>query len=312
MLRALATGALAIATPLLAAQGASTKVVRLIVAFPPGGQSDLIARLVAQALEEPLEVPVVVENRSGASGQVGVEFAARAPADGTTLLLGSASNLTIAPALDSGLPYDTMRDFAPIGRVARLPLVVAVRAALPVANARQLVDYARRHPGALTYASGAAMVQFAFESLNAQAGIDILHVPYGGSPPALRDLLAGVVDLILADVAAIAPHASSGAVRVIANAGQTRSHAFPAIPTMVEQGYDFVFESWQGVLAPSGTPRESIAQLQGALQKALASTEFRKGLEGVGAEPIDEPAAAFERLLRDELEKYRRLVRIAK
>jgi len=271
MLRAIAGSALAMASPLAAAQAFSAKVVRLIVAFPPGGQSDLIARLVAQSLGEPLGATVVVENRSGASGAIGVEIAARAPADGSALLLGSASNLTIAPALDTGLRYDTMRDFAPIGRVARLPLVLAVRSELPAKNVTQLVEYARQHPGALTYASGATLVQFAIESLKASAGVDILQIPYSGSAPALQDVVAGRVDLLVADAPAIAPHAP-GAVRVIANAGQTRAHLFPDIPTMVEQGFDLVFESWQGLLAPKGTSPETIAHLQTAVQKALAST----------------------------------------
>jgi tripartite-type tricarboxylate transporter receptor subunit TctC len=311
MLRAIAGGALAVASPLVAAQALSAKVVRLIVAYPAGGQSDLIGRLVAQSLGEPLGATVVVENRSGASGAIGVEIAARTPADGSALLLGSASNLTIAPALDTSLRYDTMRDFAPIGRVARLPLVLAVRSELPVKNITQLVAYARQHPGALTYASGATLVQFAFESLKASAGVDILQIPYSGSAPALQDVVAGRVDLLVADAPAIVPHAP-GSVRVIANAGQTRARMFPEIPTMVEQGFDLVFESWQGLLAPRGTPPETIALLQNALQKALASAEFRGGLERLGAEPIDEPPAAFETFLRNELEKYRRLAQRVK
>ena len=311
MLRAIAAGAVAMASPLAAGEAFSAKVVRLIVAFPPGGQSDLIGRLVARSLAEPLGAIVVVENRSGASGAIGVEVAAKAPADGSALLLGSASNLTIAPALDPALRYDTMRDFVPIGRVARLPLVLAVRAELPVKNVAELVAHARAHPGALTYASGATMVQFAIESLKASAGVDILQIPYSGSAPALQDVVAGRVDLLVADAPAIAPHTAE-TVRVIANAGQTRAHMFPDVPTMVEQGFDLVFESWQGVLAPRETPPETIAYLQAALQKAVASAEFRSDLERLGAEPIDEPPAAFEPFLRNELEKYRRLVRRVK
>jgi tripartite-type tricarboxylate transporter receptor subunit TctC len=254
-----------------------------------------------------LGVTMIVENKPGAGGAIGVEFAARAPADGSTLLLASASNLTIAPAVEN-LPYDTLRDFAPIGRVARLPLVLVVRAEIPIASAKQLIEYARQHPGALTYASGATMVQFAMESLKASAGVDILQVPYSGSAPGLRDVLAGHVDLILADVPAVAPHASAGKLRVIANAGEKRSHAFADVPTMIEQGFDFDFESWQGVLAPSGLARESVARLQSALQRMLASSEFRAELERLGAEPLDEPPAAFEPFLRKELAMYRRLV----
>jgi tripartite-type tricarboxylate transporter receptor subunit TctC len=307
LLRAIAGAAWLPARGLVAAQGFPARTIRLVVAFPPGGQSDLIARLVAQTLGSLLGVSMVVENRSGAGGAIGVEIAARAPADGSTLLLGSASNLTIAPVLDSNLRYDPIRDFVPIGRVARLPLVLLVRAGLPVTNAPQLVEHARNHPGALTYASGATLVQFAIESLKTAAGVDILQVPYGGTAPALQEVLAGRIDLLLADVGAVVPHVSSGTIRVIANAGQTRSRAFPDVPTMIEQGFDFAFESWQGLLAPSGSPRELIARMQGALQQALPSSEFRHALERVGAEPIDEPPAAFATFLRNELERYRRL-----
>lgn len=309
MLRAIAGGAVLAASGLLAAQAFPARAVRLVVAFPPGGQSDLIGRLVAQALGVLLGVAMVVENRSGAGGAIGVEIAARAPADGSTLLLGSASNLTIAPALESDLRYDPIRDFVPIGRVARLPLVLLVRAGLPVTNVQQLVEHARRNPGELTYASGATLVQYAIESLKTAAGVDILQVPYGGTAPALQAVVAGRIDLLLADVAAVAPHASSGSVRVIGNAGRTRAQAFPDVPTVIEQGFDFVFESWQGLLAPSGTPGESVARMQGALQQALASSEFRKALERLGAEPIDEPPAAFAPFLRTELERYRRLAK---
>lgn len=307
MLPALAWGALLVASPFAAAQLFPARVVRIIVAFPAGGQSDLIARAVAKSLGELLGVVMVVENRSGASGAIGVEVAAHAPADGSVLLLGSGSNLTVAPALDSKLPYDPIRDFAPIGRVARLPLVLVVQTGLPVANVTQLVAYARQNPGIVTYASGAAGIQFLMESLKSSAGVDILQVPYSGTPPALLDVVAGRVDVLLVDAPAIAPHVSSGAVRVIANAGQTRSRLFADVPTIIEQGFDVSFESWQGLLAPRGTPRELITQLQSALQKALRSSDFRNDLERLGAEPIDEPPAAFEPFLRNELEKYRAL-----
>ena len=307
MLRALACSPLLLASPFAAAQLFPAKVVRIIVPFPAGGQSDLIARAVARSLGELLGVAMVVENRSGASGTIGVDVAAHAPADGSALLLGSGSSLTIAPALDANLPYDPIRDFAPIGRVARLPLVLVVQAGLPVANVTQLVAYARQKPGALTYGSGAAGIQFVMESLKSSAGVDILQVPYSGSAPALVDVVAGRIDILMVDAPAIAPHVSTGAVRVIANAAQTRSRLFPDIPTIIEQGFDISFESWQGLLAPRGTPHELIAQLQGALQKALRSTDFRKDLERLGAEPIDEPPSAFEPFLRSELEKYRGL-----
>lgn len=291
------------------AQAYADRAVKLIVAFPAGGQSDLIARLVAQTFGGLLGVAVVVENHAGAGGQIGVEFAARAPADGSTLLLGSASNMTIGPAVDAGLRYDPLRDFVPIGRIARIPLVWVVRSDLSIESIAQLIEHARKHPGALTYASGATQVRFAGESLKAAAGVDILQVPYSGTAPALLEVVAGRVDLLLADVTTIAPHVASGTLRVIANAGNTRSRAFPDVPTLTEQGYAQVFDSWQGLLAPSGVPVERVARLQSALQQALGSSDFRNGLERIGFEPIDEPPSAFAAFLRAELERYRRLAK---
>lgn len=306
LLQSLASGLLLHATRQAAAQ-ALPNPIRLIVAYSPGGQSDLVARLLAQKLGSLLGVTMVVENRPGAGGAIGVEYVARAPADGSTLLLGSGSNLSIAPVQDSGLRYDPMRDFAPVGRVARVPLVLAVRSSLPITNVAQLLDYARKHPGQLTYASGAPLVQFAIESLKASAHVDILQVPYKGTAPGMLDAIAGRVDLVLADVAAAVPHVDAGTLRVLANAGPTRPRVLTGVPTMREQGFDLSFESWQGLLAPSGTPGELIERLRGPLRQALASKDFRDGLEHLGFEPIDEPPEAFAPFLRNELERYRRL-----
>ncbi len=304
LLRALTAAALLHGARRAAAQAPG--LIRLVVAYPPGGQSDLVARLLAPKLAALLGIPMVVENRSGAGGMVGAESVARAPADGSTLLVGSGSNLTFIPLHDSAVHYDPLRDFAPVGRIARAPLVLAVRSSLPVTNVSQLIEYARSEPGRLTCASGPLLVEFAIESLQASTGVDILLVPYKGTAPGLLDVVAGRVDLILADVAAVAPHVQSGALRVLANAGPTRSRAFSTVPTMKEQGFDFSFESWQGLLAPSGTPAEHIERLQTALAQALAAPDLREAIARMGFEPIDEPPAAFAAFLRDEVQRYRR------
>ena len=288
------------------------KTIRLVVGFPPGGIADVLARLTAQSVGAALGTPMVVENRPGAGGSIAVEAVARAPADGGTLLFTGSSVLSIAPVIETGLRYDPIADFAPIGRVARAPMVLAVPASLPVANLAQLVDHARANPGKLTYVSGVAMAEFAVESLKAAARVDIIDVPYKGNAPGLLDLVAGRVDLLLVDVPAVAQHVSSGAVRVIANTGRTRPRAFAAVPTMIEQGYALEFESWQGLLAPSGTPADIVAKLQGALRQAIASPEFRGALESRGFEPIDEPPEAFAAFLKSEIERYRRLAALRK
>jgi tripartite-type tricarboxylate transporter receptor subunit TctC len=304
-----AAGALLPRASRVLAQSYPDKAIHLIVGYPPGGQSDLIARLVATKVGGLLRVPMVVENRPGASGAVGVEVAARAPADGYTLLLGSGGNLTLGPAVESGLRYDPERDFVPISRVARVPLVLAARADLSVASLPELIAHARKHPGRLTYASGAALTQIAMEALKISAGLDIVYVPYKGSAQAMLDVAAGRVDIGLADVAVVAPYVQAGTLKLLAGAGTTRARAFPALSTAGEQGVpEFVWESWHGLLAPTGTPAAAIGALQAAMRQAQASTDFREGLANLGFDPIEEDPQTFPAFLRDETATYRRLV----
>jgi tripartite-type tricarboxylate transporter receptor subunit TctC len=211
--------------------------------------------------------------------------------------------------MDSSVRFDAQRDLAALARVARVPLVLVARADLPLRTAAQLIEFARSNPGKLTYASGGASARMAIESLRATEGLDIVVVPYKGTAPALLDVVAGRVDLVLADVAAAAPHVRSGALHLIGNAGSLRSRAFPEAPTMAEQGVsDFVWESWQGIVAPAATPGEIISLLKNALSKVRASAGFREGLERLGFESIDESPEAFSAILRDETERFRKLV----
>jgi len=284
--------------------------VRIVVAYPPGGQADSVGRLVAQKLAEVLGGPVVVDNRPGGNATIGADFVAQAPADGHTLLLGGAANLTIAPALDSQLRYDTLRDFVAIARVARVPQLLAVRASLPISNVAQLIAYARQNPGKLTFASTAPANELAIESLKSAEKIDILSVPYKGTSQAMLDLIAGRLDLTFADVASLAPHVRAGTLRVIANAGAVRAREFADVPTMVEQGVpSFVWESWQGLVAPKATPAEVVARLQQALGLVVTSTDYREGLERLGFVPIDEPPERFAAVLQEELARHKALAR---
>jgi len=288
-----------VATALAASQSFPNRPIRIVVAYPPGGQADSVARLTAQKLGEILGGSVIVENRPGGNATIGAELVARAPADGYTLLLGGAANLTIAPALDSQLRYDTLRDFEAVGRVARVPQLLAVRATLPITTVSQLVEYAKQNPGKLTFASPAASNELAIESLKAAAGLDILVVPYKGTAPAMLDLVAGRVDLTFSDVASLTPHVRSGALRVIANAGAVRAREYRDVPTMAEQGVtSFVWESWQGLVAPMATPADVIGKLQGALKQALADADFSDGLERLGFVPIDESPDRFHSISR--------------
>jgi len=284
--------------------------VRIVVAYPPGGQADLVGRLVAQKLAEVLRGPVVVDNRPGGNATIGADFVAQAPADGYTLLLGGAANLTIAPALDGQLRYDTLRDFVAIARVARVPQLLAVRADLPISNVEQLVAYARRNPGRLTFASTAPANELAVESLKAAEKIDILSVPYKGTSQAMLDLIAGRLDLTFADVASLAPHVRSGTLRVIANAGAVRAREYADVPTMVEQGVpSFVWESWQGLVAPKAVPADLVARLQQAIRLVVTSADYREGLERLGFVPIDEPPERFPAVLQEELARHKAIAR---
>jgi tripartite-type tricarboxylate transporter receptor subunit TctC len=291
------------------AQAYPARAIRVIVAYPPGGQSDLITRLVAKKLGSLLGVAVVVENRPGAGGTLGVEVAARAPADGYTLLLSGGTALTLSPALDASLRYEPQRDFVPIARIARVPLMLIAGAALPAASLPELVVHAGKHPGKLTYASGNTMVQIAFEALKISAGLDIVGVPYTGSAPAIVDVAAGRVDIGLVDVAVVAPHVQAGRVKLLASAGTVRARSFPAVPTATEQGFpEFVWEPWSALLAPAGTPPGVVSTLQAATLQTVAAEDFRDGLANLGFDPIDEDPKAFPALLRDETAMYRRLI----
>lgn len=303
--RAMSCGALLLNGPAALAQAYPARPIRLIVGYPPGAQSDAIARLVALKLGDVLGA-VLVENRGGANGTIGVDVAARSPADGYTIAVGGSGNLTLAPVLGGAVRYDPQRDLVPLARIARVPLVLAARSGLPVKTARQLLDYASRNSGKLTYASVGASAQLAIESLKASAALDIVTVPYKGTAPALLDVAAGRVDLVLADVAAVAPHVASGALRLIGNAGSARSRAFPDLLTLGEQGMPgFVWESWQGIVAPAGTPAGVVAKLRAALRQLLVSADFRAGLGRFGFEPIDEAPEAFAVVVREETERFR-------
>lgn len=294
------------------ARGQATGEVRLrlLVGYPPGGQADRLGRLAAKGLSEILAVTVVVENRPGANGMIAAEAVARAPADGQTLLVGGGANMTVAPLLDKEARYDPLRDFAPVGRIARVPMVLVTRASLPVSNVKQLLDYARRKPGALTFAAPAANTALAIESLRQAAGVDILIVPYKGTPPVTIDLLAERVDFTMSDVAAVEQHAHSGSLRVIASAGRRRARAFPEVPTMIEQGVaGFEWDTWQAIVAPRHTPADVLARLQRGLSQALAAPELRAALESAGFEPAEDSAEEFWRAVGAELDRNRELVK---
>lgn len=309
VLTLLGAAALAARAPHVFGQEYPARPIRLIVGFPPGAQTDSIARLVAAQLADVLGQSMVIENRSGASGTLAAEAAARAPGDGYTLLVGGNSNMVLAPLVFDNLRYDPLRDFVPIGRVARVPLVVAAASHLPVSSLQELLSLARSRPSTLTYASGAVGTQVAVELLMDLAGVKVVNVPYKGTAPAITDVVAGRVDFIFADYAVLAPHARSGSIRLLASTGAARGRETPNLPTVAELGMPgFAAYSWSSVMAPAGTPPGVVATLRKALRHLMHAPGFKEGLERLGFEAVDEEPEALSTHIRTEIERYRPIV----
>lgn len=296
------------------AQGYPTKTIRLVVTSPPGGSQDFLARLLGQALAPVLGQQVLVDNRTGASGIIGIDHVAKAAPDGYTLLLGGGGPMTIVPALHGKVPFDPLRDFAPITLVAAGSFGLALHPSVPAKSVRELVALAKAKPRALNYGSSGAGASphIAGELLKLTAQIDLVHVPYKGVGPALTDLIGGQIDLMFADVHLVAPHAKSGRLRVIAVTSPERSSVMPEIPTMSEAGVPgYAIGNWFGVLAPAGTAPEIVGRLNAEIGKILASASLRERFSAQGIEPRPSTPEQFSTHIRSELEKWRKLVKAA-
>lgn len=283
--------------------------LRIIVPFAPGGSTDVIARVVGQRLSQSLGQPVVIENRPGAASNLGTEAAARAPADGYTLVMGTPG-FTINPALYEAPGFHPVRDFAPVALLASVPLMLVTHPALPVASVADLVALARARPGLLGYASNGSSTHLAAELFQQRAGVRLLHVPYKGSALATGDLLAGHLQIGLDNIVSALPHVRVGKLRALAVTSATRASTAPQVPTLAESGYPgFDATSWFGLLAPAGTPRDIVALLNEQVRKALEAAEVREKLAGVGAEVIGGTPERFADFIGAELERWSRLVR---
>ena len=296
------------------AQPYPSKPIKLVVALAPGGPSDVIARIFADSLSDILKVPFVVENHAGAGGTIGANLVAKAPADGYTLLVGGSFNLALAPALVSKLPYDPIKDFAPIGGLARVPYAFAVRSGVPASTLPELIAYARANPDRLSYGSSGvgSSSSLGVELLKSTAGVDILHVPYKGSAPAVAALVAGQIDMVCMDLALLMPHVKAGTLRLLAAVGAKRSSMAPDLPTAAEQGLPgLVLEPWHGLVAPVGISAEVRERLVAALNQAVRTPELRQRLERQGYEVIILTPDAFGALIRSDTGKYARLIQTA-
>jgi tripartite-type tricarboxylate transporter receptor subunit TctC len=280
--------------------------LRLIIGFPPGSAADITARLVGTAMSDTLGQQVVVESRPGAGSSIAAEFVVRAPADGYTLFIGTSSNVTNA-AINPNLRFDFAKDFAAVTPLTGLPLILAVHPSLGVSSVEELIALARSKPGELTYASvGPGTVpHLSTELFSVRANIKLVHVPYQGSPPAVTDLLAGRVSMMLGVASTIMPHVEAGRLKALASSSAKRPHIAPNLPTMAEAGLpDFEAGVWFGLVAPAGTPRAVIGKLSAAANGALESDGVVAKLRAQGFEPLGGPPEEFARFIAHETVKW--------
>ena len=295
------------------AQTYPSKPIRFIVPFAPGGGTDIVARLAAQSLNEALGQPMVIDNRGGAGSTLGTDLATKAPADGYTLLLGNIS-LAFNATLYKNLPYNAIRDLAPVTLVAIQPNIVVIHPAVPAKSLKEFIGLARSQPGKLTFASAGtgAGTHLAVELLKLRLKIDLLHVPYKGTGPALSDLIGGQVQMMFSTFASALPHVKSGRLRALGVSSIKRSPAAPDVPTFGEAGVpDFEYNTWYGILAPAGTPRAVVDKLSQAMRKALAAEDTRHKFDAQGLEPLGNTPAEFMAYLKAETEKWGQVVRVA-
>ena len=305
---------LAVVADKATAQSYPSKPIRMIVPFAPGG-ADIVARLVADRMSASLGQPVIVDNRPGAGGTTGTRATGLADPDGYTLTLASPGQMTVAPAVRKNLEYDPVRDFAPVALIAVSPFVLAINPKLPVRSVQELVAYAKANPGKINFASpgGGTTSQLFGELLKQYSGIDIVHVPYRGSAPAIVDLVAGQVHMYFDNLRNIQPFARDGRLRALAVTTESRAAETPELPTMIESGLaGFSGFYWNGVLAPSRTPAGIVERLNAVLNENLKSTEMRQTITKLGMEPKGGTPRDFAALIEAEIKKWTAVAKAAK
>jgi tripartite-type tricarboxylate transporter receptor subunit TctC len=301
------------AAPPLAADTYPDRAVHWIVPYPPGSGTDVVARLLGERLAEALGKPVVVDNKPGAGAAIGVDAVAKAAPDGYTIGMADTGPLAINPALYPKLPYDPVKSFAPITNVAMLPFILVVNPSLPVKTTGELIAYAKDHPGRINYASvgNGSSVHLATELFKKMAGVDMVHIPYKGSAPALQDLLGGQVSVMFVNLLSSQAYLKDGSLRALAVAPAKRLSALPDLPTVAESGvagYDFV--SWFGVVAPAGTPEPIVRHLNAEIVRIVKQPEMRSRLiEQGGLEPVGSTPEEFKALIATERTRWAEIVK---
>ncbi len=311
LLGGLAAGAL----PGLSAAQASypQSPVKIIIGFGPGSGTDIISRLIAEELRQSLGQPFVVDNRPGASAQIAATAVAKSAPDGYTLMLTSNTTHSVNPHLFKKLPYDPIADFTPIGGVAYFPFILAVNASLPIRTAQELVTYAQQNRGKMSYAYGTPTVQIPCEAINRLKQLGAVGVPYKSSPPALNDVVGGLVQFLVVDLASARPHLQSGRLRALAVTSAKRTALAPELPTVEEAlGLkDFDLAAWTGMFGPAGLPKEVVSRVSGALQRSLAKPEVRERINALGADPTPSDTPAFTELVKRQLDIWGRNLALA-
>jgi tripartite-type tricarboxylate transporter receptor subunit TctC len=292
------------------AQDLPNRPIRLVVAFTPGGTTDFVARLLAERLRTLLGQPVIVENKPGANGAIAAEYVAKAEPDGATLFFTTVGAVAINPALRNNLPYDPVKDFAPVGMAAFNSTMLVVNASVPVSSARELAALAQARPVTIGITGLGSISHLGLELYQAAAGVKFQAVPYRGAAQAVTDLLGGGLDGLFGDVPTVMTQINAGKLKALAATSQNRSEIFPDVPTFIEQGFaDTVGNQWAGVLAPALTPPAVIARLSAAQLAALNDTQVRDKLRQAGVTPSPGTPEEFARYLNEEIARWGRLIR---
>ena len=314
VLKVIVAGCLGGAFAAAMAQGYPNKPVRWVVPFPPGGSADIMGRMIGQDLAKTLGQQVVIENRAGASAIVGSEYVAKSPADGYTLLQANVSQMTIHPSLYPKLPYDPLKDFAPVTVLGVVTSVVVTTPALPVKSIQDLVALARKRPGLLNFTSSGAgaSTHLTGELLKQRAGIAMTHISYKGSGPALTDVMAGFVEVMFENLPAALPFINAGKLKVLAVTGKDRSPVLKTVPTLAESGFPgFDMVSWQALVAPANTPKPVIDKLNAEVVRVLRTPEMKEKMIGLGTEVVANTPEQFAQYLREEMAKWSKIVKDA-
>jgi len=294
------------------AQDFPTRPIRVVIAFPPGGPTDFVGRLIADKLKDILPQPVLIENKPGANGAIGADFVAKAEPDGHTLFLSTVGAIAITPHMRDNLPYNTLRDFAPVTLVVRNTTVAVVRSDHPAKTAQEFVAVAKQKNGALPFASTGvgSTTHLAVEMWATAAGFKFLHVPYRGAAPALTDILGGQVEGFFGDVPVLMPQIAAGKVRALAAASSERNPMLPNVPTLTEAGYQNTASgNWYGLLAPAKTPQAIIAKLNSAVVAAVNDPVTKDKLIKSGAIPVADTPGQFGQFLKEEFDRWGKVVR---